>query len=75
MDKEAFGERNIAMIPREEAGTLINKGFTLVGACPKGRGTTSGWIAKAVGNQQGERPVGRIMSEQTSSGTLSQFGP
>ena len=51
------------MIISEQANTLVTKVFALVRACPSGRVTTYGWLAKAVGYPRGARMVGWIMNE------------
>lgn len=47
----------------EQAATLSARVFALVRACPVGRVTTYGWLAKAVGYPRGARMVGWIMNE------------
>jgi methylated-DNA-protein-cysteine methyltransferase related protein len=47
----------------EEAAALSTRVFALVQACPVGRVTTYGWIAKAVGYPRGARMIGWIMHE------------
>jgi methylated-DNA-protein-cysteine methyltransferase related protein len=47
----------------EQAATLSARVFALVRACPAGRVTTYGWLAKAVGYPRGARMVGWIMNE------------
>jgi methylated-DNA-protein-cysteine methyltransferase-like protein len=55
----------------EEASTLRAQTFALVCACPPGRVTTYGWIAKALGYPRGARMVGWIMNE-TPEGVPAQ---
>jgi len=47
----------------EQVATLKARVFALVQACPAGRVTTYGWIAKAVGYPRGARMIGWIMNE------------
>jgi methylated-DNA-protein-cysteine methyltransferase related protein len=47
----------------EQAATLMARVFALVRACPVGRVTTYGWLAKTVGYPRGARMVGWIMNE------------
>ncbi|MGZ3618082.1 MAG: MGMT family protein [Ktedonobacteraceae bacterium] len=47
----------------EQAATLAARVFALVRACPVGRVTTYGWLAKTVGYPRGARMVGWIMNE------------
>src|SRR5947209_9628226 len=47
----------------EPVETLMTRVFALVRACPVGRVTTYGWLAKAVGYPRGARMVGWIMNE------------
>ncbi len=47
----------------EEATTLASRVFALVQACPAGRVTTYGWLAKTVGYPRSARMVGWIMNE------------
>src|SRR5436305_14554959 len=47
----------------EQATTLKTQVYALVQACPAGRVTTYGWLAKAVGYPRGARMVGWIMNE------------
>jgi methylated-DNA-protein-cysteine methyltransferase-like protein len=49
-------------ITKEQAGKLSAQVYALVRACPKGRVTTYGWLAGAVGYPRGARMVGWIMS-------------
>src|SRR5881398_1768040 len=49
--------------PSEPVATLVARVFALVRACPVGRVTTYGWLAKAVGYHRGARMVGWIMNE------------
>ena len=46
-----------------QAATLAAHVYGLVRACPAGRVTTYGWLAKAVGYPRGARMVGWIMNE------------
>jgi methylated-DNA-protein-cysteine methyltransferase-like protein len=55
----------------EQIATLKARTFALVRACPAGRVTTYGWIAKAVGYPRGARMVGWIMNE-ASAGVPAQ---
>jgi methylated-DNA-protein-cysteine methyltransferase-like protein len=56
---------------REQAGILKSRVFSLVKACPAGRVTTYGWLAKAIGYPRGARMVGWIMNE-TAEGVPAQ---
>ncbi len=47
----------------EQASTVAAHVYALVRACPSGRVTTYGWLAKAVGYPRGARMVGWIMNE------------
>src|SRR5579859_8182164 len=47
----------------EQATTIAAHVYALVRACPAGRVTTYGWLAKAVGFPRGARMVGWIMNE------------
>jgi methylated-DNA-protein-cysteine methyltransferase-like protein len=47
----------------DDIGLLMARVFALVRACPAGRVTTYGWIAKAIGYPKGARMVGIIMHE------------
>lgn len=47
----------------ENIATLKARVYDLVRACPAGRVTTYGWLAKAVGFPRGARMVGWIMNE------------
>jgi methylated-DNA-protein-cysteine methyltransferase related protein len=55
----------------KEMGSLMARVFALVQACPSGRVTTYGWIAKAAGYPRGARMVGWIMN-RTPSGVPAQ---
>ena len=55
----------------EQASTLMARVFALVRACPAGRVTTYGWLAKAVGYPRGARMVGWFMNE-TPEGVPAQ---
>src|SRR5437899_1227658 len=55
----------------EQAATLSARVFALVRACPVGRVTTYGALAKAVGYPRGARMVGWIMNE-TPEGVRAQ---
>lgn len=59
------------MITHEEANALLTRAFALVRACPSGRVTTYGWIAKALGYPRGARMLGWIMNE-ASEGVPAQ---
>jgi methylated-DNA-protein-cysteine methyltransferase-like protein len=48
---------------REQVKRYMAQVFALVQACPAGRVTTYGWIAKAIGYPRGARMVGWIMHE------------
>ena len=47
----------------EQTTTLKAQVFALVKACPAGRVTTYGWLAKALGYPRGARMIGWIMNE------------
>jgi methylated-DNA-protein-cysteine methyltransferase-like protein len=47
----------------DQATTIAACVYALVRACPAGRVTTYGWLAKAVGYPRGARMVGWIMNE------------
>ncbi len=47
----------------EQVETLMARVYALVRACPAGRVTTYGWLAKAVGYPRGARMVGWFMNE------------
>ena len=47
----------------EQVATLTARVYALVRACPSGRVTTYGWLAKAVGYPRGARMVGWFMNE------------
>jgi len=55
----------------EQADALKARVFALVQACPAGRVTTYGWLAKAVGYPRGARMVGWFMNE-TPQGVPAQ---
>jgi methylated-DNA-protein-cysteine methyltransferase-like protein len=55
----------------DQATLLKARVFALVRACPVGRVTTYGWLAKTVGYPRGARMVGWIMNE-ASSGVPAQ---
>ena len=55
----------------EQVPSLIARVFALVKACPVGKVTTYGWIAKAVGYPRGARMIGWIMNE-TPQGVPAQ---
>src|SRR5260221_11064102 len=55
----------------EQVSELAARVFALVRACPVGRVTTYGWLAKAVGFPRGARMVGWIMNE-TPEGVPAQ---
>jgi methylated-DNA-protein-cysteine methyltransferase related protein len=50
----------------EQVATLMAQLFTLVKACPPGRATTYGWLAKTLGYPRGARMAGWIMNEAFS---------
>lgn len=47
----------------EQVAPLMARVFTLVKACPVGKVTTYGWLAKAVGYPRGARMIGWFMHE------------
>ena len=47
----------------EQVATLAARVYALVRACPTGRVTTYGWLAKAVGYPRGARMIGWFMNE------------
>jgi methylated-DNA-protein-cysteine methyltransferase-like protein len=47
----------------EQVATLKARVYALVRACPAGRVTTYGWLAKTVGYPRGARMVGWFMNE------------
>jgi methylated-DNA-protein-cysteine methyltransferase-like protein len=51
----------------QQAAILQARVFALVRACPPGRVTTYGWLAKALGYPRGARMVGWITNEATSA--------
>ncbi len=55
----------------EQAAALKARVFALVQACPAGRVTTYGWLAKTVGYPRGARMIGWIMNE-TPEGVPAQ---
>ncbi|OLC59554.1 MAG: hypothetical protein AUH89_05880 [Ktedonobacter sp. 13_1_40CM_4_52_4] len=55
----------------EQVETLMARVFALVRACPVGRVTTYGWLAKTVGYPRGARMVGWMMNE-TPEGVPAQ---
>ena len=55
----------------EQVSPLIARVFALVKACPAGKVTTYGWLAKAVGYPRGARMIGWIMNE-TPQGVPAQ---
>ncbi len=55
----------------KQTGMLMTQIFALVRACPVGKVTTYGWLAKAVGYPRGARMVGWIMHE-ASAGVPAQ---
>jgi methylated-DNA-protein-cysteine methyltransferase-like protein len=60
------GEKAMSNTPSsfsDEIGSLMARVFAVVRACPAGRVTTYGWIAKAIGYPRGARMVGMIMHE------------
>ncbi len=54
-----------------QATTVAAHVFAVVRACPVGRVTTYGWLAKAVGYSRGARMIGWIMNE-ASQGVPAQ---
>ncbi|HZR40487.1 MAG TPA: MGMT family protein [Ktedonobacteraceae bacterium] len=54
-----------------QAASIKARVFALVRACPAGKVTTYGWLAKAVGYPRGARMVGWIMNE-TPEGVPAQ---
>ena len=54
-----------------QVSPLIARVFALVKACPVGKVTTYGWLAKAVGYPRGARMIGWIMNE-TPQGVPAQ---
>ena len=48
---------------QQQVATLKARVFALVRACPAGRVTTYGWLAKAAGYPRGARMVGWFMNE------------
>ncbi len=50
-------------VSQEELSLLVARVYALVRACPRGRVTTYGWIAAALGYPRGARMVGWIMNE------------
>jgi methylated-DNA-protein-cysteine methyltransferase-like protein len=46
----------------EQVGSLMGRIFALVRACPAGRVTTYGWLAKTIGYPRGARMVGWFMN-------------
>ena len=57
--------------PSGQVSPLIARVFALVKACPAGKVTTYGWLAKAVGYPRGARMIGWIMNE-TPQGVPAQ---
>ncbi len=55
----------------EQATIIAAHVYALVRACPAGRVTTYGWLAKAVGYPRGARMVGWVMNE-ASQGVPAQ---
>src|SRR6266496_6638950 len=55
----------------EQVETLMARVFALVRACPVGRVTTYGWLAKALGYPRGARMIGWFMNE-TPDGVPAQ---
>jgi methylated-DNA-protein-cysteine methyltransferase-like protein len=55
----------------QQVSELAARVFALVRACPIGRVTTYGWLAKSVGYPRGARMVGWIMNE-TPEGVPAQ---
>src|SRR5207248_4983913 len=54
---------NVTSSTNEQVATLAARVYALVRACPTGRVTTYGWLAKAVGYPRGARMVGWFMNE------------
>lgn len=54
---------NTSSTPEQQAPSLMARVFALVQACPAGRVTTYGQLAKAVGYPRGARMVGWMMHE------------
>ena len=52
-----------APLTRDDIASLSARVYALVRACPAGRATTYGWIAKALGHPKAARVVGWIMNE------------
>lgn len=50
-------------VTSERVAPLASRIFALVKACPTGKVTTYGWLAKAVGYPRGARMVGWVMNE------------
>ena len=48
---------------QEQVASLMARVYAMVRACPVGRVTTYGWLAKTVGYPRGARMVGWIMNE------------
>jgi methylated-DNA-protein-cysteine methyltransferase related protein len=48
---------------QEQVASLKARVFAMVRACPVGRVTTYGWLAKTVGYPRGARMIGWIMNE------------
>src|SRR5712692_5832255 len=61
--KEANKMSNEPSPTSGQAATLAARVFAVVRACPVGRVTTYGWLAKAVGYPRGARMIGWIMNE------------
>lgn len=62
---------NDASPTREQVAVLMAQTFALVQACPVGRATTYGWLAKALGYPRGARMVGWFINE-ASAGVPAQ---
>jgi methylated-DNA-protein-cysteine methyltransferase-like protein len=66
--KQRKGQKAMSNSPSsfpDEMSSLMARVFALVRACPVGRVTTYGWIAKAIGYPKGARMVGMIMHESS----------
>src|SRR5438477_12091265 len=48
---------------QEQVASLMARVYAMVRACPVGRVTTYGWLAKTVGYPRGARMIGWIMNE------------
>src|ERR1700736_3454006 len=68
---EVIAMSNEMSLTSDQEGTLADRVFALVRACPAGRVTTYGALAKAVSYPRGARMVGWIMNE-TPEGVPAQ---